>query len=97
MPILQIYRLPGMVHGSCTALVSVSSLPLAELYCALADSFSSFISYVPIKVDYSDIYDAMAYFVGTPDGRGGHDSVGQRLGLNGQTWARTYWRQADMA
>lgn len=54
-------------------------------------------SYVPVKIDYSDVYDIMTYFVGTPDGRGSHDSVAERLGAQGKEWARTHWRMVDMA
>lgn len=39
----------------------------------------------------------MTYFVGTPDGRGSHDSVAERLGAQGKDWARTHWRMVDMA
>ena len=35
-------------------------------------------SYVPIKVDYSDMYDVLAFFIGTPDGQGGHDSLAEK-------------------
>jgi hypothetical protein len=55
------------------------------------------VHYVPVKIDYSDVYDIMTYFVGTPDGRGSHDSVAERLGQQGKDWARTHWRFADMA
>lgn len=54
-------------------------------------------SYVPIKIDYSDIYDTMAYFVGTPDGQGGHDSIAEKIGESGRQWTKKYWRRADMA
>lgn len=54
-------------------------------------------SYVPIKIDYSDIYDVMAFFVGTPDGQGGHDSIAERMAEAGRVWAGEYWRKADMA
>lgn len=54
-------------------------------------------SYVPIKIDYSDIYDTMAYFVGTPEGQGGHDSIAEKMGEQGRQWTKKYWRRADMA
>lgn len=54
-------------------------------------------SYVPIKVDYSDLYDVMTFFVGTPDGRGSHDAIASKLAAQGKEWARTHWRKEDMA
>lgn len=58
---------------------------------------SSVYSYVPIKVDYSDLYDVMTFFVGTPDGRGSHDDVAAKLAAQGKEWARLHWRKEDMA
>jgi hypothetical protein len=54
-------------------------------------------SYVPIKVDYSDLYDIMTFFVGTPDGRGSHDEIAAKLAAQGKEWARSHWRKEDMA
>lgn len=54
-------------------------------------------SYVPVKVDYSDVYDIMAFFVGMPDGSGGHDSLAAKIGEAGRQWARDFWRYEDMA
>jgi hypothetical protein len=68
--------------------------------------------YIPVKVDYSDLYDSplprmlrsesdsrpvMAFFVGTPGGEGSHDRIAYRLAENGRHWAQRYWRRADMA
>lgn len=55
------------------------------------------LSYVPIKVDYTDIYDVLAFFIGTPDGQGGHDSIAEKMAEAGRGWATTYWRRVDMA
>lgn len=54
-------------------------------------------SYVPVKVDYSDLYDIMTFFRGTPDGKGAHDELGKKIGLAGKHWARDHWRKQDMA
>jgi len=54
-------------------------------------------SYVPIKVDYSDLYDVMTFFVGTPDGRGSHDDIAAKIAAQGKEWARLHWRKEDMA
>lgn len=72
--------------------------------CVLRESRSStfftdflFLSYVPIKVDYSDLYDVMTFFIGTPDGRGSHDDLAAKLAAQGKEYARTMWRKEDMA
>lgn len=54
------------------------------------------VHYVPIKVDYSDLYDVMTFFVGTPDGKGSHDDIAAKLAAQGKEWARTHWRREDM-
>jgi hypothetical protein len=54
-------------------------------------------SYIPLKIDYSDLYDIMAFFIGTPDGQGGHDSLAEKIGASGKRWAKEHWRKADMA
>ncbi|GAA5996512.1 uncharacterized protein JCM10292_003018 [Rhodotorula paludigena] len=61
------------------------------------DRVQEWVHYVPIKVDYSDVYDVMAFFVGTPDGQGGHDSLAEKIGEAGRQWARDFWRFEDMA
>ncbi|KAM0753121.1 hypothetical protein T439DRAFT_286761 [Meredithblackwellia eburnea MCA 4105] len=61
------------------------------------DRVQPWVHYVPIKVDYSDMYDALAFFIGTPDGQGGHDSIAERIGEAGRQWAANYWRRVDMA
>ena len=54
-------------------------------------------SYVPVKVDYSDLYDIMTFFRGTPDGKGAHDELAKKIGTAGKHWARDHWRKQDMA
>ncbi|BGP16397.1 hypothetical protein JCM10213_004046 [Rhodosporidiobolus nylandii] len=77
-----------------TRSVVLKSTAFPEWY---QDRIQEWVHYVPIKIDYSDVYDVMAFFVGTPDGQGGHDSVAERIGEAGRRWAREYWRKADMA
>ena len=55
------------------------------------------VHYVPIKVDYSDLYDVMTFFVGTPDGKGSHDEIAAKLARQGKAWAAEHWRPDDMA
>jgi len=54
-------------------------------------------SYVPIKPDYSDLYDVLAYFEGTADGQGSHREQAEQLADSGRLWAMDHWRREDMA
>lgn len=55
-------------------------------------------SYIPVKVDYSDLYDIMAFFLGRPtDGQGAHDEFGHKIAEAGRLWARDHWRYEDMS
>lgn len=96
---MQIYRLPRVrillyFHPFGTSRSASLTCPSRRWY---ADRIEPWVHYVPVKIDYSDVYDIMTYFVGTPDGRGSHDSVAERLGAQGKEWAKTHWRFVDMA
>ncbi|KWU47161.1 glycosyltransferase family 90 protein [Rhodotorula sp. JG-1b] len=77
-----------------TRSVVLKSTAFPEWY---QDRIQEWVHYVPIKVDYSDVYDVMAFFVGMPNGQGSHDSLAQKIGEAGRQWAKDYWRYADMA
>ncbi|KIM34566.1 glycosyltransferase family 90 protein [Serendipita vermifera MAFF 305830] len=51
--------------------------------------------YVPIKVDYTDLFDTMAFFAGWPDGTPGHDHLAERIGMNGVKFVQDHWRWED--
>jgi hypothetical protein len=53
-------------------------------------------SYIPVKVDYADLYDIMSFFIGGTDGQAGHDELGARIAKQGQEWTRIFWREVDM-
>lgn len=50
----------------------------------------------PLKVDYSDLYDTMAFFVGWPDGTPGHDDLAEKIAMNSVEFVRDCWRWEDM-
>ncbi|KAK8858562.1 hypothetical protein IAR55_002791 [Kwoniella newhampshirensis] len=58
--------------------------------------------YIPLKPDYSDLYDIMAFFVGPVDEAGnvdttkGHDRLAQKIGEAGQRFALDHWSWVDM-
>ena len=55
------------------------------------------VHYVPVKIDYSDLYDVMTFFVGTPGGKGSHDEIASKIAAKGKEWAKAHWRREDMA
>ncbi|ORY33787.1 glycosyl transferase family 90-domain-containing protein [Naematelia encephala] len=53
--------------------------------------------YVPIKLDYSDMYDILAFFNGSPDGSApGRDDLAKEIALNGWKFTQERWRTEDM-
>lgn len=53
-------------------------------------------SFIPVKIDYTDLYDILAFFIGDETGARGRDDLGERIGRQGKEWAETYWREVDM-
>ncbi|BGP24738.1 glycosyltransferase family 90 protein [Rhodotorula toruloides] len=54
------------------------------------------VHYIPLKIDYTDLFDIMAFFAGGLDGRNGHDALAKQIAENGKEYATKYWRYADM-
>ncbi|GMK56809.1 hypothetical protein CspeluHIS016_0306490 [Cutaneotrichosporon spelunceum] len=53
--------------------------------------------YVPVRADYSDIYDIMAFFQGAPDGSTqGRDDLAEEIAKNALHLTKTRWRKEDM-
>ncbi|KAK4689532.1 hypothetical protein P7C73_g565, partial [Tremellales sp. Uapishka_1] len=58
--------------------------------------------YIPLKPDYEDLYDTMAFFIGPVDDDGvvdetkGHDHLARKIGEAGQKFALENWRWQDM-
>lgn len=53
-------------------------------------------SYIPLRVDYTDLFDIMAFFTGDLEGRNAHPELGKQIADNGKEYADKYWRYADM-
>ncbi|BEI92004.1 uncharacterized protein CcaverHIS019_0408240 [Cutaneotrichosporon cavernicola] len=54
--------------------------------------------YVPVRADYSDIYDIMAFFDGAPDrSTKGRDDLAEEIAKNALHLTKTRWRDQDMA
>lgn len=62
------------------------------------DRIQAWVHYVPVKYDYTDLYDIMAFFKGDIDGKGGngHDELAAQIGAAGRKWSVTYFRKEDM-
>ncbi|GFZ52429.1 hypothetical protein JCM24511_10202 [Saitozyma sp. JCM 24511] len=60
------------------------------------DRIQPWVHYVPIQVDYSDLYDVIAFFRGDTSGRGGEPSLAKEIAGAGKEWADTNWRPAEM-
>lgn len=53
-------------------------------------------SYIPLRVDYTDLFDIMSFFTGDLEGRNAHPELGKQIADQGKEYAEKYWRYADM-
>ncbi|KAG8901563.1 Glycosyltransferase Family 90 domain containing protein [Tulasnella sp. 408] len=61
------------------------------------DRIQPWLHYIPLKYDYSDLYDVLAFFLGDVHGKAkGNDAMAASIGVAGRKWATTYWRREDM-
>ncbi|GFZ52387.1 hypothetical protein JCM24511_10160 [Saitozyma sp. JCM 24511] len=60
------------------------------------DRMQAWVHYVPIQLDYSDLYDVIAFFRGDITDQGGESALAKEIAEAGKAWARANWRQADM-
>ncbi|KLT40244.1 hypothetical protein CC85DRAFT_249776 [Cutaneotrichosporon oleaginosum] len=60
------------------------------------DRIQPWVHYVPVKLDYSDLRDALAFFAGDEHGEGGRDDLAENIGMAGREWAETFYRKQDM-
>ncbi|KAH7090063.1 hypothetical protein BKA62DRAFT_726182 [Auriculariales sp. MPI-PUGE-AT-0066] len=60
------------------------------------DRAQAWVHYVPVKVDYGDLYDIMAFFRGFPDGTPGNDAMAEKIATAGRDWAKRFWRDEDV-
>ncbi|SGY16116.1 BQ5605_C012g06764 [Microbotryum silenes-dioicae] len=52
--------------------------------------------YIPVNVDYTDLFNIMAFFKGDIDGNGAHDQLAETMAAQSKEWAAAYWRWEDM-
>ncbi|GAA5991508.1 hypothetical protein JCM11641_001189 [Rhodosporidiobolus odoratus] len=62
-----------------------------------SERIQPWVHYVPLKIDYSDLFPIMAFFKGSPfDGAGSHEDLAERIAMAGKKWTETHWRWEDM-
>ncbi|GAA5894159.1 uncharacterized protein JCM6883_003736 [Sporobolomyces salmoneus] len=52
--------------------------------------------FIPMQVDYSDMWDIMAFFRGGINGEGAHDHLGKEIASAGKEWVKECYRWADL-
>ncbi|KAI5479113.1 capsular associated protein, glycosyltransferase family 90 protein [Pseudohyphozyma bogoriensis] len=52
--------------------------------------------FIPMQVDYSDMWDIMAFFRGGLNGEGAHDTLGKEIADAGKEWVRLCYRWPDL-
>ncbi|KDE02449.1 hypothetical protein MVLG_06999 [Microbotryum lychnidis-dioicae p1A1 Lamole] len=52
--------------------------------------------YIPVNVDYTDLFNIMAFFKGDIDGNGAYDQLAETMAAQSKEWAAAYWRWEDM-
>ncbi|KAL7415370.1 glycosyl transferase family 90-domain-containing protein [Mrakia frigida] len=60
------------------------------------DRIQPWVHYVPVKVDYDDIYDIMSFFQGDRDLHPGENDIARAIAEAGREWSLTHWRREDM-
>ncbi|KAG6844252.1 hypothetical protein H0H87_008424 [Tephrocybe sp. NHM501043] len=60
------------------------------------DRIEPWVHYVPVQVDYSDVYDALVFFRGGLYGEGGHEDLARAIAREGRAWSRSFWRKEDL-
>ncbi|KZS91430.1 hypothetical protein SISNIDRAFT_443154 [Sistotremastrum niveocremeum HHB9708] len=67
------------------------------------DRIQPWVHYVPVKVDYSDLYDILLFFRGDlgisrrkSGAREGYDHLAEKIASEGKKWIGEYWREEDM-
>ena len=60
-----------------------------------SDRIQPWVHYVPISLDYSDLFDSFVFFRGDINGEGNHDALARKIAYAGAKWTRTFWREED--
>ncbi|KAG0143301.1 hypothetical protein CROQUDRAFT_49034 [Cronartium quercuum f. sp. fusiforme G11] len=86
----------GRFHRLMTTKSVILKSTIFPEWYVYADRIQPWYHYVPVRVNYQDLYDIMAFFTGDLEGRGAQDEEAKKIGEAGSTWAKTFWRTEDM-
>jgi hypothetical protein len=64
-----------------------------KLYVRWTERSMPWVHFVPVKMDYSDLYDSLVFFNGLSDSPPGHDNLAERIASAGRDWVANFWRQ----
>lgn len=66
--------------------------------CICFQLTDAILTQVPVRVDYSDLYNLLAFFDGGVDEArtGNHDDLAEEIAMAGADWASKHWRVEDM-
>lgn len=60
------------------------------------DRIQPWVHYIPVQMDFSDVFDTLSFFRGDVNGQGGQDGMAKKIVYAGREWSRTMWRKEDM-
>lgn len=60
------------------------------------DRIQPWVHYVPVQIDYSDLYDSLIFFSGDLSGEGAHEEMARKIGAAGREWVLNFWRPEDV-
>lgn len=60
------------------------------------DQIQPWYHYIPIKIDYSDLFDLMSFFTGDLDGNDGFDHLAELIAGQGKEWVEKHFRFEDV-
>jgi hypothetical protein len=63
--------------------------------CSLARPLTAVVT-PRVQVDYSDMWDIMAFFRGGLNGERAHDDLGKEIAIAGKEWVKQCYRWADL-
>ncbi|KAG6334857.1 hypothetical protein ID866_4233 [Astraeus odoratus] len=61
------------------------------------DRVEPWVHYIPVKYDFSDLYDSLTFFRGDVLGEGSHEEMASKIAKAGREWSKAFWRKEDMA
>ncbi|KAG8991395.1 Glycosyltransferase Family 90 domain containing protein [Tulasnella sp. 427] len=61
-----------------------------------SDRIQPWVHYIPIKNDFTDLYDVLTFFHGDVSGNNSHDDLAEMIARQGKEWSLAFWRKEDM-